>query len=317
MSWRGCLPGSAVEMEGAPCTWLWREMPLSAPGMRPGVARTTHGLPSREAGACSSGEGETLPGGDRAGWASPGLGEGMAGLARGMEGTRTRLPPGEPRHPRRRREGTPIRGGGRWLPIDYSWQGAGSCLGARQLGGGVGIARRGGRVSRRELWGRAPGARAVGAARLGACRDGLRGLRLPEAAVGDDAPAADAGGLRSRGPSGRSAPGSGRSPGAASRRRAAVGLPRGPGSTSRSRGGGQGWAASGCTRGAPRPRVTEARPCCRFLREPRLGGGGRGGRLRSRHRPALAPPGAHWRAVGGGARGPSPAGRGRGPVLRK
>lgn len=61
----------------------------------------------------------------------------------------------------------------------------------------------------------------------------------------------------------------------------------------------------------------EARPCCRFLREPRLGGGGRGGRLRSRHRPALAPPGAHWRAVGGGARGPSPAGRRRGPVLRK
>ncbi|NP_001344606.2 Krueppel-like factor 10 isoform 3 [Mus musculus] len=62
--------------------------------------------------------------------------------------------------------------------------GAGSCLGARQLGGGVGTARRGGRVSRREPWGRAPGARAVGAARLGACRDCLRGLRLPETAVG-------------------------------------------------------------------------------------------------------------------------------------
>lgn len=57
------------------------------------------------------------------GWASPGLGEGMAGFARGMDGTRALRPPGGPRHPRRRREGTPIPGGGRWLPIDYSWQG--------------------------------------------------------------------------------------------------------------------------------------------------------------------------------------------------
>lgn len=70
----------------------------------------------------------------------------------------------------------------------------------------------------------------------------------------------DAGGPRSRGPRGRSAPGSGRSPGAASWRRAAVGLPRGHGSSSSSRGGGRGWAASGCARGAPRPRVTQPRP---------------------------------------------------------
>lgn len=295
------------------------------------MARTTHGLSTREAGACSSGEGEPLPGGDRAAGLARGWGRGWQAsrgvwTARGLSGRRRGG--GEPRHPRRRREGTPIPGGGRWLPRDYSWQRAGCCLGARQLGGGVGTARRGGRVSRREPWGRAPGARAVGAARLGACRDaGLRGLGLPEAAAGDDAPGGDAGGLRSRGPSGRSAPGSGRSPGAASRRRAAVRASAGtrlhlpqprrrpgmggervrPGSSSSPSD-----PASASARGG-----NEARPCCRFLREPRLGGGGRGGRLRSRRRPALAPPGAHWRAVGGGARGPSPAGRGRGPVLRK
>lgn len=107
-------------------------------------------------------------------------------------------------------------------------------------------------------------------------------------------------------------------------RRAAVVVPRGPGSSSRSRGGGPGMGGERVHPGSssspsdPAPASarggSEARPCCRFLREPRLGEGvvGRGGRLRSRHRPALAPPGAHWRAVGGGARGPSPGGRASG-----
>lgn len=291
------------------------------------MARTTYGLSTREAGACSSGEGEPLPGGDRAAGLARGWGRGWQAsrgvwTARGLSVRRRGR--GEPRHPRRRREGTPIPGGGRWLPRDYSWQRAGCCLGARQLGGGVGTARRGGRVSRREPWGRAPGARAVGAARLGACRDaGLRGLGLPEAAAGDDAPGGDAGGLRSRGPSGRSAPGSGRSPGAASRRRAAVRASAGtrlhlPQPRRRPGMGGE-RVRPGSSSSPSDPALAsarggnEARPCCRFLREPRLGevegaGASRADTAQPSRRPArtgerlAAAPAAPPRPGGGGGR---------------
>lgn len=244
-------------MEGAPCTWLWREMPLSAPGMRPGVTRTTHGLPSREEGACSSGEGETLPGGDRGAGLARGWGRGWPASrgvwkARGLCGRQ-----GSRGAPADVGRGLPIRGGGRWLPIDYSWQGAGSCLGARAWRGSRDRETRGPRVEAGTVgpraWSPCCGRRTSGS---------LQRLLAGAQAAGNSSRtnAADAGRLRSRGPSGRSAPGSGRSPEAASRRRAAVGLPRGPGPTSRSRGGGQGWAANGCTRGASRPRVTQPRP---------------------------------------------------------
>lgn len=174
VSWRRCLPRSAVEMEGAPCTWLWREMPVCSRNATRGGKDYSWAVYPRGGRLLVGGGGNPARWRPR-GWASPGLGEGMAGFARGMDGTRALQPPGGSQHPRRRREGALIPGGGRWLPVDYSWQGAGSCLGSRQLGGGVGTARRGGRVSRREPWGRAPGARAVGAARLGACRDAACG----------------------------------------------------------------------------------------------------------------------------------------------
>lgn len=246
-------------MEGAPCTWLWREMPPSAPGMRPRVARTTHGLSTREAGACSSGEGEALPGGDRAAGLAPAGGGGGRlragyGWHAGSPAARGAAAPpptsGGDSHPRRRQVAAYrlLLAGGRVLPWSPT-AGRGSrdreTRGPRVEAGTVGP----------RAWSPCRGRRTSGSLQ----RHGLRGPRLPEAAARGDAPAGAPGGLRSRGPSGRSAPGSGRSPGAASRR-AAVGLPRGPGSTSRSRGGGQGWAASGCARGAPRPRVTQPRP---------------------------------------------------------
>lgn len=182
----------------------------------------------------------------------------MAGFARGMEGTRTLRPPGEPRRPRRRREGTPhprrrqvaayrlLLAGGRVLPWSpTAWRGSRDreTRGPRVEAGTVGP----------RAWSPCCGRRTSGS---------LQRLLAGAQAAGNSSRtnAADAGRLRSRGPSGRSAPGSGRSPEAASRRRAAVGLPRGPGPTSRSRGGGQGWAANGCTRGASRPRVTQPRP---------------------------------------------------------
>lgn len=155
----------------------------------------------------------------------------MAGFARGMEGTRTLRPPGEPRRPRRRREGTPhprrrqvaayrlLLAGGRVLPWSpTAWRGSRDreTRGPRVEAGTVGP----------RAWSPCCGRRTSGS---------LQRLLAGAQAAGNSSRtnAADAGRLRSRGPSGRSAPGSGRSPEAASRRRAAVGLPRGPGPTSR------------------------------------------------------------------------------------
>lgn len=342
-----------LSWEGEPCTWHRREMPPSAPpGVRAGVARAAPERSPREAGACSSGRRGVLPGGDHTAGLARGRGEGTAGVARGMAGRRgmagTRGSPGArgPRHPGRPPSGgglpSQAEAGGRprdllpaggqgALPLGPdSWAGE---RGPRDAGAARARVCRGGSRGAARLEPGARGRRTSGSPaepRL-ARTPGEGGGEPPEAAsVGGAAPAGgDAGGPRSPRagrPSGRSAPGSerGRSReeggGRASAGTRRLRLPQ--------RGGGRPGAGrrEGATRGAPRPRVTQPRPPpgagarpgprCRFLREPRLGGGvgggGRGGRLRSRRRP-----GAHWRAVGGGARGPSPARRGRGPGLRK
>lgn len=185
----------------------------------------------------------------------------MAGFARGMDGTRALRPPGGPPHPRRRREGTPIPGGGRWLPIDYSWQGGRVLPWSPTAGrGSRDRETRGPRVEAGTVgpraWSPCCGRRTSGSLQ----RHGLRGPRLPEAAARDAAACGRRGWAEVPPAEWAERPGLGLLPGAASRRRAAVGLSRGPSSTSRSRGGGQGWAASGCARGAPRPGVTQPRP---------------------------------------------------------
>lgn len=221
-------------------------MPLSAPGARPAVAKTAQELSAREAGACSSRREEKgccQVGTTRLG--SPGAG--------GMDGTRALRAPGEVRTPADVGRGLPSReaGGRRWITLGGEG-GAGPCLGARQLGGGAGTARRGGRVSRR-------GARARGRPHVWepAERRNARGPGLPKAAArGRLAPAGDAGGSRSRGPSGRSAPASERSFPGGGRRSCFRGDPAPPPAAEAEA---RAWAAKGCTRGAPRPRVTQPR----------------------------------------------------------
>lgn len=192
-----------------------------------------------------AGEG-VLPGGDH-----------TAGVARGWGGDRWHagsLGAGGTRTPADVGRGLPSleAGGCRWITLGGEG-GAGPCLGARQLGGGAGTARRGGRVSRR-------GARARGRPHVWepAERRRARGPGLPEAAArGRLAPAGDAGGSRSRGPSGRSARGSERSFPGGGRRSCFRGDPAPPPAAEAEA---RAWAARGCTRGAPRPRVTQPRP---------------------------------------------------------
>lgn len=226
----------------------------------------------------------------------------------------------------------PLGGGG-------SRRGEGRVESRTQQRGGEGGRGRGGPGARslggsRRPWGRAPGARAGGGCTSGipwrraggggrSCRLGEGALRLPGETGWSEVPwAAWEGSTESSAGSPGVSPGGGGGRVSAGTRLLLRQLSR------RSGAEGEQGAGSGCAPGASRPRVTQprpppgagaSRPRCRFLREPRgAGRGGEGRALRESGARGPAPPcglGALCRAVGGGARGPSPGRRaGGGPA---
>lgn len=289
-SWRGCLPGSAVEMEGAPCTWLWREMPVCTRNASRGGKGCSWTVYPR-GGRPLVGGGGILPGGDRAAGLARGWGRGWPAsrgvwMARGLSG-------------RQGGSGTPA-DVGRGLPSEAE---AGGCH-RLLLAGGQGPA------WEPDSWAGEWGPRDAGAARLDPVPWAPHVWEPAETRLaGAQAAGSSSQGCRACGRRGWAAV-----PRAEWAERPRLGLL--PGGGEQEEGGGR--ASAGTQLHLPQPRRRpemggervrpgsssspsdpapasarggiEARPCCRFLREPRLGRGGRGGRLRRRPRPALAPP---------------------------
>lgn len=233
---------------GLPCTWHPREMPPSGSGMRPraggGFWRAFEGR-----GVHWRGEGTApLRGLSRAlqdGGCSADsrvLGEGAPGVGAGE----WHVGPGPPRGDEAPAGDSPSLAGASGHLLRAPWKGGREppwgCEGGKRepavgrgtWAGGVGAARRGGRVSRREPRAVRLEPEPVGAARLGTCGDSAGGGRSCRKPRG--------GGAASAGKTGwsevpwaawaGSAEGSAGSPGAAAGRREGAGFPRGHGSSS-------------------------------------------------------------------------------------